>query len=287
MVWTLSTSLDEFHREAGSFLAAHPAENTVLLTVLDRLGKAGPHVYGPGTPRFGWWRSGPGGPVSGVFLQTPPAGPLLGRMSKVAAAHLADVLRGAGEPVPTVTGEKGQAEAFGWVWGNASGVKSAVQATERMYRLGELAVPDPLPSGRDRIAVGADRELLVSWHDAFKAELRVSVPADLGRLVDHRTAEGSLLVREDGAGRPVAFAGASPVVAGMSRIGPVYTPPELRGRGYASAVVAAASAHALAQGAREVLLFTDLANPTSNSIYQKIGYRPLQDHLVLDLNPAG
>ncbi len=65
--------------------------------------------------------------------------------------------------------------------------------------------------------------------------------------------------------------------------GPVFTPTDLRRRGYASPVVAAASAHALAQGTREVLLCTDLANPTSNSIYQKLGYRPVQDSVTLDL----
>lgn len=73
----------------------------------------------------------------------------------------------------------------------------------------------------------------------------------------------------------------------MSRIGPVYTPTDQRGRGYASAVTAAASAHALAQGAAEVLLYTDLANPTSNSIYQQIGYRPVEDCLTLDFTTRG
>jgi len=70
-------------------------------------------------------------------------------------------------------------------------------------------------------------------------------------------------------------------VAGMLRVGPVYTPPELRGHGYASAVTAAASLRAREAGAQEVLLYTDLANPTSNSIYQRIGYRPVEDRVVL------
>ncbi|MDH6123134.1 putative GNAT family acetyltransferase [Kitasatospora sp. GP82] len=74
----------------------------------------------------------------------------------------------------------------------------------------------------------------------------------------------------------------SPVIAGMSRIGPVFTPAELRGRGYASALVAAGSARARTGGAAEVLLFADLANPTSNSIYRKLGYRPVEDCVVLE-----
>jgi predicted GNAT family acetyltransferase len=78
-------------------------------------------------------------------------------------------------------------------------------------------------------------------------------------------------------GAPVAWACARSPVVGMSRIGPVYTPPERRGRGYGSAVTAAASVWARGSGAREVVLFTDLSNPVSNSIYQRIGYRAVSD----------
>jgi predicted GNAT family acetyltransferase len=79
------------------------------------------------------------------------------------------------------------------------------------------------------------------------------------------------------------MAGASPVVAGMARIGPVYTPPAARGRGYGSAVTAAASADAIRRGAEQVLLYTDLAHPTSNAIYQRLGYRPVADEVIVEL----
>jgi predicted GNAT family acetyltransferase len=82
-------------------------------------------------------------------------------------------------------------------------------------------------------------------------------------------------------GVPVAQASARPVVAGMSRIGPVYTPPQHRRHGYAAAVTAAASQWALDEGAQRVLLFTDLANPTTNRLYPRIGYRPVYDALEL------
>jgi predicted GNAT family acetyltransferase len=72
----------------------------------------------------------------------------------------------------------------------------------------------------------------------------------------------------------------------MVRIGPVYTPPDLRGHGYASAATAAVSRQALAAGAEEVVLFTDLANKVANSIYQRIGYRPVEDRVVLSFAPA-
>jgi FR47-like protein len=82
-------------------------------------------------------------------------------------------------------------------------------------------------------------------------------------------------------GRPVAIACSTVQVAGMVRIGPVYTPPERRGRGYASAATAALSRRVLEAGAEEVLLHTDLANPVSNSIYQRIGYRSVEDRIAL------
>jgi predicted GNAT family acetyltransferase len=72
----------------------------------------------------------------------------------------------------------------------------------------------------------------------------------------------------------------------MTRIGPVYTPPEQRGHGYGTAVTAAATAWALGAGAREVCLFTDLANPVSNAIYPRVGYRPLLDACELTFLPG-
>ena len=75
-------------------------------------------------------------------------------------------------------------------------------------------------------------------------------------------------------------------VAGRARVGPVYTPPGLRGHGYASAATAAVSQQALDAGAGDVVLFTDLANPVSNSIYQRIGYQPVEDRTVLAFSTA-
>jgi len=78
----------------------------------------------------------------------------------------------------------------------------------------------------------------------------------------------------------------SPQIAGTVRIGPVYTPPEHRRRGYASAAVAAASRQALARGASRCMLFTDLANPTSNKIYAAVGFRRFADWVELELDAA-
>ncbi|MFE7636781.1 GNAT family N-acetyltransferase [Kitasatospora sp. NPDC057518] len=282
MTWTFSTSLDEFRDQAGAFLAARPAENTVLLTIAHRLAESGLTVFGE-PPVFGWWRAEQGGPVAGAFLQTPPFAPRLSFMPPAAAAELATGLAAAGAGFTTVTGVDGGAEAvraFAAAWTAATGTEQSVRVDERLYRLGELTDPPRPPAGRHRLAEPADRELAIRWYQEFLAEVEVELP-DVPRAVDERTANGCLHLWEDG-GRPVALAGSSPVLAGMSRIGPVYTPAESRGHGYGTAVTAAVSAHLLARGATEVLLYTDLANPTSNSIYQQIGYLPVEDSLIVD-----
>ncbi|MCX5211047.1 GNAT family N-acetyltransferase [Kitasatospora sp. NBC_00240] len=301
MAWTLSTSLDDFRTQAGGFLAAHPVENTVLLSVAARLATDGLGAYGEQPPRFGWWRPVEGGPVEGAYLQTPPYHPRLGLMPAAAGAALARAFAesgafeagalgsgalgsgvlgvGAGRALGGVGGGKAAVRQFAAAWCAATGRASAVQVDERLHRLAELVPPSPAPTGLARAARAAERELLIGWFEDFGAEIAADFHAG-PEAVDRRIADGTLHVWEDG-GRPVAVAGRSPVVAGMSRIGPVFTPPALRGRGYGGAVTAAASAYALAEGAGEVLLYTDLANPTSNSIYRKLGYRPVEDCLAV------
>ncbi|MEV7027002.1 GNAT family N-acetyltransferase, partial [Kitasatospora sp. NPDC093558] len=186
----------------------------------------------------------------------------------------------AGSVVGGVSGGVDAVRAFAAAWTATSGCRQSVRENHRLYRLGELTGPPRPPAGRPRQASAADRELVIRWYEEFSAEADVLAP-NIPRSVDDRIAAGGLHLWEDG-GEPVALAGDSAVVAGMSRIGPVYTPVGRRGRGYGSAVTAAATAHALAGGASEVLLYTDLANPVSNSIYQQIGYRPVEDCLTVD-----
>lgn len=279
MTWTLSASLDELLAEAGDFLHANPVHNTVLLTLADRLAKDGPQAFGAESPRFGWY----GSPVTGVFVQTSPFPPRLGRMSAEAAAELAQLLHAQGVELPGIGGWRAAAEAFAKSWEQLAGVTASVEVDERLYRLAQLEQPEPAPSGRARPGEAEDRELIVAWCAAFMADVRQTRPMDYEAWFARRLADRDLIIWED-QGRPVSLAACSPTIAGMSRIGPVYTPPELRGRGYASGVTAAVSAYALARGAQEVLLFTDLANPTSNSIYQKLGYRPVDDSVVLEFS---
>jgi predicted GNAT family acetyltransferase len=118
------------------------------------------------------------------------------------------------------------------------------------------------------------------WEMAFAAEAHLEVDteqvrrASLARREDGRTFVWSDADADDA---PVCLVGHTPMIAGVPRVGPVYTPPEHRSRGYASSAVAALSRRLFADGARQLVLFTDLANPTSNKIYAEVGYRRIAD----------
>ncbi|WP_327068627.1 GNAT family N-acetyltransferase [Kitasatospora sp. NBC_01302] len=284
MTWTCTEDVAEFRAHAEGFLGEHPAANTVLLTLVHRLA-AGQSVGGDPAlpPRLGWWRAGPQAPVTAAFVQTPPHALRLSAMAPERAAELALALPEGWSGLSGVAATTAVAEAFAGAWAERFDLTTDVRERLRLYRLGELVLPTV--RGRLRAAGPDDHALLVGWWQAFLTEVGIPAFTPVEESVARRTAEGDILVWEsDGADeqvRPVSIAAVSPTLAGMSRIGPVYTPPEERGHGYASAVTAGASTLAIARGAQEVLLYTDLANPVSNSIYQKIGYRPVADNLEL------
>ena len=142
------------------------------------------------------------------------------------------------------------------------------------------AVVDPPRPGPGALVVAtkADRDLALRWWDEFVVESDVidAGPESRVATVDFRIDQGHLFlwVNDD---RAVSMVSANPAVAGVVRIGPVYTPPAARRRGYAGAAVAAVSRHALEAGAHTCLLYTDLANPTSNKIYAEVGYRRIAE----------
>ncbi len=142
---------------------------------------------------------------------------------------------------------------------------------EAMHVLEEVRDPPRPAAGTLRVATSEDRTLLVGWMRDFAVEAGLTGADLAASLVDGRLARGSLFVWEDGGA--ASMLGIEQAVAGVVRVGPVYTPPERRRRGYAGSAVAAASRRALAGGAHACMLFTDLANPTSNKIYAEVGYR--------------
>jgi len=285
MGWLMTADPGEFLNAAGAFLRLEPARNTVLLTATEgfraRRGTAGTGgaaapaaPAGPGAaPLFGWWDQGT---VGAAFLHTPPFPVVLTAMGPEVAAALAAEL--AGRPLAGVNANDDAAGAFAGAWARRTGAAVRVHRRMRLFRLAALAPPGR-PEGGPRVAGDTDRDVLCRWYGAFEAEVH-ETGGDAAAEVGDRLGYGGLTLWE-AAGVPVSFAGVSRQVAGMVRVGPVYTPPGLRGRGYAGAVTAEVSRAAVAAGAGEVLLYTDLANPTSNALYQRIGYRAVEDRLVL------
>ncbi|MGW6397217.1 GNAT family N-acetyltransferase [Streptomyces sp. NPDC055134] len=276
--WHLTADVDDFLARAGDYLRAEPALHTVALSVTASLRERGPAVYGAREQLFGVLY-GPDGGVNGTFLWTPPFRLSISPLDREQADALAVALQG--RPVTGVFGVDAASAAFADAWRSRTGARAHRAVEQRLYRLGDLTPPLPAPAGRPRTATEGDRELLVRWHDAFAAERAVPGGASGSQeWADERISYGGVTLWESPAGVPASMAGVTREAAGAVRVAPVYTPKELRGRGYAGAVTAEVSRAARAAGAREVLLFTDLANPTSNGLYLRIGYRPVRDFAV-------
>ncbi|MEV0369046.1 GNAT family N-acetyltransferase [Streptomyces sp. NPDC050636] len=285
MAWTTTQDLDAFEAAAGTFLRARPTDHTVLLSVTASLRELGADAYGADAPWFGWWqRGGRETAVEAALVWTPPRTVLLSPTPHEAAAELVDELARQRLTIPGVNAVRAAAEAVAAAWRRRHGGTVQTAERHRLYRLGVLTPPTPAPPGVARGATTADRDLLLAWFAAFAAEVGDPPPRD-ARAVDDRIAHGRCTLWEVD-GRPVSMAGVTRTLCGTARVAPVYTPPDLRGRGYAGAVATAVSRAAQESGAAGLLLFTDLANPTSNALYQRLGYRPVEDHLVLEFAPA-
>lgn len=185
-------------------------------------------------------------------------------------------LQSGGWRVPGVVGPSVAARAFAELWAAQTGRGYRPGMSERVYELRTVYPPSGV-SGHLRLAQPDEQPLVVEWLIGFNRDAHL--PQDERAVIEEhatlRITAGEYYVWDDGG--PVSLAGTGRHTSHGMAIGPVYTPPELRGRGYASACVAALSQHLLDEGWQFCCLFTDLANPTSNSIYQRIGYRPICD----------
>jgi predicted GNAT family acetyltransferase len=223
------------------------------------------------------------GLVVGAAMRTPPFGVFLSSMPVDAVAPLAEALIVACPDAVGVTGLARDAEAFATAWTARTGARPSVERLERLYRLDAVLVP-PDPPGAWRQAEAADRDLLVTWSEAFAVDIGARVSRNVRQDVDRRIEDGGAFLWVDGV--PVSFVGAAMPAGGVVRIAPVYTPAEHRRRGYAGALVAAVSQRALDGGAALCSLYTDLANPTSNSVYMAVGYRPVGDVTAYRFEPV-
>jgi predicted GNAT family acetyltransferase len=227
-----------------------------------------------------------GEPVAAAML-TPPYKLALAAPSSHAA--LEQLVEGISDDLPGVVGAQPEVEQFVAAWSARRPFTQRVVFAQGIYAL-EQVRPVPATPGRMRALSPDDRELLIEWIHAFEAEALAQAERDeerAQRIVEHRlTSESAgFAIWEDG--KPVSSAGFGGETPHGIRIGPVYTPPELRGRGYATALVAELSASLLAGGRRFCFLYTDLANPTSNAIYERIGYERVCDSAEIAFEPAG
>jgi hypothetical protein len=186
--------------------------------------------------------------------------------------------------LPGVVGPPDAATGFALRWAAANGGRFTVAMEERVYQLTEVTPPLRV-SGAMRAATIADHPLLVAWISAFEREALDEDDASrvAGEVGDWLAGRGTTVWLWDDDG-PRSLTGVGGETPNGTRIGPVYTPPEARGRGYASALVAAVSQAQLDAGRRYCFLYTDRSNLTSNKIYQAIGYRPVTDALRLDFH---
>jgi RimJ/RimL family protein N-acetyltransferase len=276
--------LATFAESALPWLARDPVRNNVLWTLvsgrLDGLTPVEPDGY--------WARVlDDDGEIVGVCLRTPPRSLLLSTMPLPAVEVLAGHLARTHHDLPGVDGPRASSGAFAARFGELLGLRVDDGLSATMYQLDKVEPPQGI-SGEVREAGPADRDLLVAWYDAFGREaLPYHPPEDSGPVVDSGLARGGGIWLWWDRGEPVSVLAISRPAAGVRRIGPVYTPPERRGHGYASASVAAVCERALSDGALACMLYADRANPTSNRIYQRIGFHPVGDSLELVFSRAG
>ena len=279
MELTRVTSAAALLERAGPFLLAREAEHNLLLSALGKLDEEDDRadVYLAVVAAAGQ--------VLAAAVMAPPASLMLSVIDDLdIARRIAADLRQTSLPVAGVVAPSDVASAFAETWSQLTGEPVTRYLALRLFRLDEVSPPRAVPGAMRRMAE-PDRDLVKRWMVAFirDAHLRDPVPdaREQDRIVDGRLAlppaePPGLYVWESG-GRVVSMANLVHRTPRAKHVNGVYTPPELRGRGYATALVAAVSQRVLDGGLDFVTLFTDKANPTSNRIYQSLGFRPVCD----------
>jgi GNAT superfamily N-acetyltransferase len=263
-----------FVDRAGAFLGGREAENNLILGLCANL--RGGRSYGSQPPYFAVVTEGR--TVVGAAMRTPPLNLILAAGTE--ERMLPPILNDVAEVASDLTGVLGTVELArraSELWSERSGARPRLAHSERIYRLDRVKPPPLRPApGSMRVAMPGDRELVAEWMLAFAREaLGEGDPSSAKATADWWIGSRGLQLWLDG--EPVAMAGASGPTPNGIRIGAVYTPKARRRRGYASTLVAALSQAQLTAGRTFCFLFTDLANPTSNKIYQDIGYLPVCD----------
>jgi len=291
MKFKLYDNIKTFHKDIFEVLMGNEAQNLLILGNL---------ITGfEGKETFGWrdtanWimaTVADGCQISLVALMTPPFGITLyainNKINHDAVKILVEGLIANNIPVPGVVTEKSLAEAFTTAYCSAKSLTHHITMSQRIY---ELTTVNPnIPKiGRFRPAKEQDLSFLPYWIVDFhsNAGSTTQISDDIEQY-KHHIDSGRLHMLEDISGTVVSMTKITREMVSAAGVALVYTPPYFRGHGYASSVVAQISQLWLDKGFTRCVLYTDLANPTSNSIYQKIGYVPICDSLEITFEEIG
>lgn len=254
-------------------LLADEARHNLALGIL-ATARSSPDVY----PELAAWIVRDAGEAVGGALRTPPHNLILVRPEAEGAVEaLASSIE---DDVPGVVGAVPEVDDFARVWAARRSVELETRFDQRIYRLETLRQTSDA-AGRMRLATLDDRDVVLARFRAFAVEVRHGPQGahdGLEEIVESRlrsTAAGVALWEVGG--EVVSLAGFGGPTPNGIRIGPVHTPHEHRGKGYGTAVTAGVTRLLLERGHRFCFLYTDLANPTSNAIYTRIGYEPVCD----------
>lgn len=279
LIPTQYVSADAFLQEAQSALLQNEAVNNLMLGLCLRLRNFPERVQA--APFLFTIKRNPHH-LDLAAIMTPPHNLIIHcaeSCDPTAMELLADHLMANDWSIPGVVGPLPHSEQFASLWARRTGYNARVHMRERAYELRRVQAPQPVP-GLLRPAETGDLPLLAEWTRAFHLEaLDEKMTADeAGDITATRIADRQLYVWDTG--ETVSMSAVTrPTLNGIT-ISLVYTPPRQRGRGFAGNCVAALSQRMLDSGYQFCTLFTNLANPTSNDIYQKIGYRPIADFNV-------
>jgi len=263
----------EFAAVAMEFLRSRAVLHNLILTLLDaRLMRAEPGRY---------WLAWSGETVAGAVFQSPLLNAaLVVPMEAEVIEALVDVMVESDVMLPGVNGDAATAARFAGCWTERRRTGATPKQGLRLYELDQLKEMRAV-DGKLRTFAEADRELTVEWVRAFNDEVR-EPPVDPLWQMDGWLSTGRIWLWEYG-GAAVSMAVSRKPMEGVVRLTNVFTPPEMRGRGYAGACVYGVSEHFYKAGVR-CILYTDLDNATSNSIYRKIGYRVVSEGIHYQFN---
>ena len=268
------SSAGAFLKRAEPWLLEHEAEDNLVLGIAMAEASSSSPI-----PDVFFATVEDAGQVVGAAFRTPPHKLAVTRMPLDAVPLLIEAVGHRYDAIPAVLGPKDVAEAAAEAWTELRGGRWMRGMRQRIYRLDCVTPPAPT-AGAVRLAHPGELDLIVEWMEGFAAETSPDFAVSIEVIQGWIDAEelfvwdhlGPVSVARPGGGTP----------NGM-RVGYVYTLPVHRRQGYAAALVAAVSQGVLDRGFSFCVLYTDLSNPTSNSIYQKLGYVPLVDTVDADI----